>query len=520
MAEVGSRRFRPATAAAIAFALAALAAGLFASLAQGGTYTARFCTEGAGGNAGGDKGAFDRFGNETVFELTNACGGFNGLRIAHQSGQAGADGAYGRWLAERPEGISVTQVAYRAQGERSGGYFPQVVGTTPGGGLGIINGDQELGGAFTDFTATGDLRRFGVQLICRTDATNCSASPSGQPEAALKNVAYTLEDPSAPGIAITGGTMFEAAAQIGRQSIAFDATDAGSGVARVIAVVNGADAASVGGKCNLGKGFALGFKPCAASFSGSLDVDTAAEPWRVGRNKVQLCVEDYSSNSRRCTDTSNVLALNGCATNSSPAETMELEWPGKKGVVQSRQGRSRKAIARIFGGGRTPVAGGSVCFSRGIPTDKTGAERVLEGAALTGADGRASAKIRGQSSRWVRATYFGGQEDVITERIRLNVSPAIKIGLRPQGKVEVGDKVRVVAQLRGKWQDGRKVCFFASKGRPKKFACDTSGEGGRARASYKTKDAGKLRFFAKVPNQRDYPYVNGRSKVMKKRVLG
>ncbi len=519
MAEVGSRRFRTATAVAVAFALAALAAGLFASLAQGGTYTARFCTEGAGGNAGGDKGPFDRSGNETLYSLSNACGGLNGLRVSHNAGQTGADGSYGRWLAERPEGIAVTQVAYRAQGERSGGYFPQVVGSTAGGGLGIINGDQELDGAFKDFTATGDLRRFGVQLICRTDATECGPNPTGQPEAGLKNVTYTLEDASAPGVAVDGGTLFEGDAQIGRQAISFRATDAGSGVARVIAVVNGEDADGVSADCNVGNGFALGFKPCPGSFAGSLPVDTAAAPWRVGRNKVQLCVEDYSSNSRRCTATTKVLALNGCAVNSTPASTMELAWPGKKGVVQSRQGRSRKAIAQIFGGGRTPIAGGSVCFSRGIPTDKTGAERVLEGAAITGADGRASAKIRGQSSRWIRATYFGGAEDVITDRIKLNVSPAIKLGLRPKGKVEVGDKVRVVAQLRGKYQADRKVCFFAGKNKPKKFACDTSGEGGRAKAAYKAKDAGKVRFFAKVPNQRDYPYVNGRSNKKKKRVV-
>ncbi len=518
MAEVGVRRFRPTIAATLALALCALIGGVAASQAQAGTYTARFCTEGAGGNAGGDKGPFERFGNETTYALGNACGGFNGLRVSHVSGQEGADGSFGRWLAERPEGIAVTQVAYRARGsDQSAGYVAQVVGSTAGTGLGIIKGGQELDGSFKDFTTTGDVRRFGIQLLCQTDAPTCG-SPSGQ-EAGLKNVTYTLEDSSAPGVAIRGGTLFEGAAQIGSQSIAYEALDAGSGVARVIAVVNGEDAAAVGGKCNAGGGAALGFKPCSASLSGSLAVDTAAEPWRVGRNKVQLCVEDYSSDSRRCTDTTRVLALNGCATNSTPAQTMELAWPGKKGVVQSRQGRSRKAIAQVFGGGRTPLAGGSVCFSRGIPTDKTGAERVLEGAAVTGAKGRASVKVRGKTSRWVRATWFGGAEDVVTERIKLNVSPAIKLGLRPQGKVEVGEKVRVVGVLRGKYQNGRKVCFFAGQNNPKKFACDTSGEGGRAKASFKTKDAGKLRFYAKVPNQRDYPYVNGRSKSKRKRVV-
>ena len=143
--------------------------------------------------------------------------------------------------------------------------------------------------------------------------------------------------------------------------------------------------------------------------------------------------------------------------NAAAAGTMTLGWHGKRGVVRSRQGRARMAVANLFSGGRTPLAGGSVCFSRGIPTDHTGAERVLAGAVVTGADGTAGVKVRGQSSRFVRATYFAGPEQVITKRIRLNVSPAIRLGIRKTGKVEKGDTVRAVAVLRGKYKANRRI---------------------------------------------------------------
>lgn len=500
-----------------AFTVALLAVILLAPDARAGTYEARFCDETL--TPDGDNGPFQRSGNETIYQLTNACGGLNGLRVSHNAGQPGSEGAFGRWLADRPDQITVASIAYQASGVRQAGYFPQVIGTTPGADLGILQGDQNLDGSFRDFTAQGDVRRFGVQLICQTGGGACAANPPGNPEARLRNIRYTLNDPTPPTIAVTGGSLFEEPAQTGAQSILYQAGDAGSGVARVILVVNGQDATTQPGECNIGKGFALSFKPCTGTAVGTITANTAVAPWRNGRNKVKVCVEDYSSDSRQCTETSNVLALNGCGINTTPAQTMTLGWPGKRGVVRSRQGRSRKATAQVFAPGRLPIPGASVCFSRRIPTDKSGKERILEGNAVTGADGRAAVRVRGQTSRIVRATYFAGPEDVLTETIKLNVSPALRIGLRPAGKVEVGDKVRVVGVLRGKFKGGRKVCFYASKPGRDKFACDTSGRGGRARAGFKTKEPGKVRFYAKVPNQRNYPYTRGRSKTKRKTVL-
>jgi hypothetical protein len=519
MADTGTRK----SSAAVRVALGALAASLVSVAlavpnAGAGAYTAKFCVEGPGD--GQDKGPFERSGDQAVYGIANSCGGANGLRVSQNAGNPGNDGSYGRWLAERPDGITVSRIDYKASGsDQSGGYVPQVIGTVAGGGLGIINGGAELSGPFRDFTITGDTRRFGVQLVCTTGGSACAATPSGNPEAALKNVTYTLTDPSQPTLSVTGGSLFQAPVQTAGQTVAFDAADAGSGVYRVVVTANGADAAAASGKCAVGDGFALGFTPCPASLSGDVAINTAAAPWRNGRNRVRTCVEDYSSASRVCSPATEVRVLNGCVGNSAPADsaqTMELGWPGKRGVVRSRQGRARRATVRLFGPGRVPLAGAAVCFSRGIPTDDKGIERVIAAGAVTGADGRAAVRVRGQSSRAVYATYWAGAEGVITKRIDLRVSPAIRLELRGRKHTKLGDRVRVVALLRGKYKADRKVCFFVSKPGRDKFACDETGQGGRARVGYEPRDAGRLRFYAKVPNQRDYPYTRGHSA---KRVL-
>jgi hypothetical protein len=303
--------------------------------------------------------------------------------------------------------------------------------------------------------------------------------------------------------------------QGGEQAVAFAAGDAGSGVLRAIVNVNGEDAAAAPGKCDLGDGFALAFRPCPGSLDGSIGVDTSAPPFHNGSNKVRVCVEDYSADSRQCTAPTNVRALNGCVAHGASltlGQTLELGWPGQRGVVRSRQGRSRKATARLFAAGGVPLAGAPICFSRSIPTDKKGKERVIAAGAVTGPDGRASVEVRGQSSRAVWATYWVDPETVLTKRINLRVSPAIRLELRTEEVQEAGERLRVVGLLRGKWKSDRKVCFYVNKPGRDKFACDSTGRGGRARVGYEPVEPGKLRFYAKVPNQRNYPYTRGRSK--------
>jgi hypothetical protein len=490
-----------------------------ATPADAGTYTARFCTEGA--TEPGDKGPFERFGNQTVFQLANACGNVNGLRVSQVQGNQGNDGVFGRWLATVPDSVAVTGIDYKAQGaDQTGGYVPQVIGTVPGGGIGIINGGQDLAGSFKDFSISGDVRDFGIQLLCQTGAGDCASNPPGNPEASLKSITYQLRDDAAPLIAGAGGLLFEAPVQAGTQSVSFDASDIGSGVYRAIVNVNGEDAAAAFGACQLGDGFAIAFTPCPGSFADTIAVDTAAAPWRNGGNRVKVCVEDYSADSRQCTAATAVRALNGCAPNPvTLGQTMELGWPGQRGVVRSRQGRARKATARLFAGGGVPLPGAAICFSRSIPTDETGKERVIETGAITGPGGRAKVEVRGQSSRTVWATYWIDPETVLTKRINLRVSPAIRLELRTEKVQEVGERLRAVGLLRGKWKADRKVCFYTDKPGRDKFACDRTGRGGRARVGYEPDEPGKLRFYAKVPNQRNYPYTRGRSKTKSVEVL-
>ena len=169
--------------------------------------------------------------------------------------------------------------------------------------LDVINGGAQLQGGFSDFSVSGDVRRFGVRLSCQTDG-GVRFQPACNPEAKLKNVTYTLQDPGAPSIGLIAGSLFEAPIQTGSQTVAFDTADAGSGVGRVLVLANGERATSPG-NCALGNGFALAFKPCSPTLAGATAVDTAAAPWRNGQNTVQVCAEDYSTDgtaNRTCSE--------------------------------------------------------------------------------------------------------------------------------------------------------------------------------------------------------------------------
>jgi hypothetical protein len=502
-------------AAAVALAAAIAAAG--APRAEAGTYAVKFCAEGVTANE--DKGPFERSGNETVYALTNNCGGFNGLRVSHNAGNQGTQDVEGRWLAQRPEGITIAQIAYKASGaEKSGGYTAQVIGDKDADTqLDILNGGSQLSGDFADFTATGDVRRFGVRLICQTDGGACTTNPSG-PEAKLKNVTYTVQDPAPPAINLTGGTLFEAPVQTGSQTISFEASDAGSGVHQIVAIVNGEVTATSRGSCSLGAGFGLAFKPCTPTLAGAVTVDTAKAPFWNGENKVQICADDYATAgapSRTCSPAQTVRVLNGCAANGAPTnvgQTLKLEWPGKQNAaIQNRQGRARTAVASLFGPAGAPLAGAAVCLSRSIP-DGSPQERLVEPGAITGADGRIGVKVRGASSRTVYATYWTGPETVLTSAVEMRVAPRIRLEVKPKGKIERGKQMRIVAILRGKWKADRRVCFYAEKPGNDRVGCDRSGTGGRARFGYRPDRLGKTYFYAKVPNQRGYPYTNKRSK--------
>ncbi len=498
----------------LALVTVALGLALLTPAAKAGTYDVRVCTEGV--TEPGAIGPFERSGNQTVYSLSNACGAANGLRIGHIAGSPGTNDAAGNWIATLPDGITATQVSFKARGSGSGGYRPRVIGST-GGPLAVLKGDGALQGDFTPFTLAGDYRRLGVQMLCVSDST-CAASPPSAPDAALKDVTYSLTDPTPPTVGAQGGSLLAGLIQSGAQSLDFAATDAGSGVARTFARVNGVEAGAAPGSCVAGA-----LRPCSVSQSGSLSLNTAAAPWINGFNVVEVCAEDFSGEIG-CAPVGKVRALNGCATNpvapASGGQTLQLEWPGKRtAATRVRQGRARSATATVHGPAGAPVAGALVCFSRSIP-DGGPQERLVEAAAITGPDGRATVKIRGASSRDVHATYWIDGETAITKTIALEVSPRIRLGLRPDRRaVKVGRDLVAVAVLRGKWKEDARVCFYVKRPGRDKAGCDQTGEGGRARYAYDVSEEGKLAVYAKVPNQRDFPFTRGRSAVKVKRAV-
>ena len=272
-----------------------------------------------------------------------------------------------------------------------------------------------------------------------------------------QDVTYSLTDPTAPAVSVTGGTLLEGAVQTGRRrspsTPATRARECDAWSWRSTESPPARRAATAGSTAT---------SPCRSVpvRRRSRARSSSTRPrsrGATGATRSASCVEDASAGSQSCTQRSRVLALNGCATNAAAAANDDARL--------ARQARRRPLAPGPSAHGRgepvqrrpDAVSRGSVCFSRGIPTDRTGAERVLDGAAVTGADGTAGVKVRGQSSRFVRATYFAGPEQVITKRIRLDVSPGDPPGDSQDGQGREGrhrqGRGRAAGQVQGQPAD-------------------------------------------------------------------
>ena len=253
-----------------------------------------------------------------------------------------------------------------------------------------------------------------------------------QPSAALRDVTYTLS-----GSGAAGGLRRPAAAcsrapfrRAPRRSATTPPTRAAACAAcssRSTARRRGPRAARAGSLT----GSACPSSPARRRSPGRSSLTRPQSPGATGATWSRVCVEDLSSDSRRCTPSASVLVLNGCADQRGAAATMSLGWRGKRGVVRSRQGARRTATRQALRRRSRAVSRGPRCASRAASRPIAPAPSGCStGPRSPGPTVRRRLKVRGQSSRFVRATYFAGPEQVITKRIRLNVSPAVRLGIR------------------------------------------------------------------------------------------
>jgi hypothetical protein len=292
---IGSSRW---WSAALGGAVALLAGFGFADTAQAGSYRVFQCSPWpvSPGNPGLDAYVVDQGPN---FIRQNSCHSSIGV---HNPGRA-SQGQDGRWTWHAPPGTAITHASGLEDLRSSHGYSARIF-SGAWGDLRIADGNEYWQGYGFNFGAWG-VGRFGVRLVCT--AGTCDSNGSTHARAYLRDVTFTLSDSSKP-TPYLRGELTNAIPSTGNwhrgaQSLSYDASDRGGGVARYGVTVNGHSAGTSNGSCQVStNGYGKLMRPCSPDPAGrSANGNTVAGPWQDGTNTVRACAWDFggagSSNS-------------------------------------------------------------------------------------------------------------------------------------------------------------------------------------------------------------------------------
>ena len=346
----------------------------------------------------------------------------------------------------------------------------------------------------------------------------------------------TLEENEGPHASNVSGDLASAPTVQGQSDLAFDATDAGSGVYEALFSVDGQVVQrtvldSNGGRCrDVGKttdGLAAFeyVQPCEPSVSVDVPFDTT----KVGNGAHHLVVSviDAAGNAAPVLDRS-VTVANAAApgaangTNASAQATLAVRWSGtRKASVTTGFGRARTLAGRLTGPGGVPIAGATIDMR--VTPSYAGARPVQMTGPQTGADGRFSVRIAGGASskslRFAYRAHVGDALAVATRTLTLTVRAGIALSVSPH-TTSVGRSIFFRGSLRGRPipRGGKQLVFEArSPGSAWiEFKVVRTDARGRYRASYRFKFPGPAdyRFRVRSEPESDFPFAGGASNVV------
>jgi hypothetical protein len=263
-----------------------------AETARAGSYKVFQCSPWpvGSGNPGVDP-YVQRMANGGEYTHQNSCGSAIGV---HNPGKAN-HGQDGRWTWYAPPGTAIIRASGFEDLRNSHGYSARIF-SGAWGDLRIADGNEHWQGYGWNFGAWG-VGRFGVRLVCAASA--CDSNGSNHARAYLRDVTFTLSDSQRPAPLITGDLVSPAPAtggwHRGIQSLSYDASDRGGGVAAYNVSVNGRTVGASFGQCQLTTtGYGRLMRPCSSEPVGrSANGNTLTGPWRDGTNTVRACAWDF-----------------------------------------------------------------------------------------------------------------------------------------------------------------------------------------------------------------------------------
>jgi hypothetical protein len=346
-----------------------------------------------------------------------------------------------------------------------------------------------------------------------------------------------LEDSTSPGVSDVSGELETAATLKGISDVAFDATDAGSGVYQAVVSVDGQVVQRTGLDENEGRCVDVGStdglpaflwpQPCAGSVSG----DVAFDSTKVanGGHHLVVTVTDAAGNGTVVLDRQVTVDNPAAATlgpsngaNASPKASLKVAWVGsKKARISSGFGRGETIAGRLTAPGGVGIGGAELECA--YTAAYAGARSVTMACPRTSPQGRFAVKVpAGASSRTLRFSYrehLDEAQPVARASLSLGVRAGVKLGVSPH-TASVGRRIFFAGRLLGGPvpHGGKQLVLEARSpgGRWIEFDVVRSDHRGRFRSSYRFRFPGPAayQFRAVSESEADYPYGTGGSNVV------
>jgi hypothetical protein len=338
----------------------------------------------------------------------------------------------------------------------------------------------------------------------------------------------TLRDGTVPAASNLSGDLIANPTWQGAMPIAFQASDSGSGVYRLIVNVDGQDALALvadpnDGRCadadstNSDPHEFLWPAPCRTAVAPQLSVDTGRLPF--GADSVSLVLEDAAGN--RATiygpvpKTIVAPPADRGALNGTPAsDAARFRGRRHRTVTTSFRHRRLRVRGRLVGPDGKPIAGAVIDVSSQL--HRAGARFRAIGHTRTSRKGGFSYKAPPGASRTLRFGYRSHVNDTantatldVLQRVRASAT------LRASQRfVARGGRVTFRGRLRGGYipRRGKLVELQATdRGRWRTFALVRSSRRGAFHYRHRFSGSGRFAFRARVRFERAYPYVLGYS---------
>jgi hypothetical protein len=291
---------------------------LLAPRAHAGTYSVAQCGWGLGVDAAWT-------GNTSHFRSSTSCGsdtpGAKSLTVAN--GRRTGLGVLSRWRWTAPPGAAILGVRGWWWRSLDNGFQQRIAAIDNGGGRAVLrsSGSTDTGpNNFFESAPGGGARAMESELECR-HSPSCEQSPVSW--AAAGKLIFTLSDPAGPSL-VLGGPLAAGGWLRGAQAFEYSASDNGSGVATVEALVDGDLQRRVAQPCRTvsvdGAVRGARMMPCEATGTGSETLSTGA--FADGGHTVTLCGTDFSGG-RTCLD-----PVAASFDNTAPSAPVALEVEG------------------------------------------------------------------------------------------------------------------------------------------------------------------------------------------------